>query len=72
MILTNRRTIVAPIDFEGMPHFLDALDLLQRAVTRLAAVRRTDADLAANFAAERVFEDKVLASSPSPDPTIGR
>jgi DNA-binding GntR family transcriptional regulator len=62
VILPNRSTIVAPIDFQGMPHFLDALDLLQRAVTRLAAVRRPDADLAAIIAAERRFEDKVRAS----------
>jgi DNA-binding GntR family transcriptional regulator len=38
--LPSRSTVVTPIDFEGMPHFLDALDLLQRAVTRLAAVRQ--------------------------------
>ena len=62
VILPNRSTIVAPIDFQGLPHFLDALDLLQRAVTRLAALRRSAADLAAISAAERVFEDKVRAS----------
>jgi DNA-binding GntR family transcriptional regulator len=62
VILPNRSTIVAPIDFQGMPHFLDALDLPQRALTRLAAVRRPDADLAAIIAAERRFEDKVRAS----------
>jgi DNA-binding GntR family transcriptional regulator len=59
VILPSRSTIVTPIDFEGIPHFLDALDLLQRAVTRLAAIRRTEADLQKIIAAAREHEDKV-------------
>jgi DNA-binding GntR family transcriptional regulator len=59
VILPSRSTIVTPIDFEGMPHFLDALDLLQRAVTRLAALRRTEADLAKIVAAAENHEEKV-------------
>lgn len=46
-ILANRSIVVAPIDFATMPQFLDALDLLQRVVTRSAAHFRTEADLAA-------------------------
>ena len=44
-ILPNRSTIVAPIDFRDVPKYLDSLDLLQRATTRLAAQFRTNADL---------------------------
>lgn len=44
-ILANRSIVVAPIDFETVPQFLDALDLLQRVVTRSAAKFRTEADL---------------------------
>lgn len=60
VILPNRSTVVTPIDFEGIPHFLDALDLLQRAVTRLAAIRRTRADLEAIVAAAAHHEAKIL------------
>ncbi|MGR4068463.1 GntR family transcriptional regulator [Billgrantia sp. C5P2] len=44
-VLSNRSVIVKPIDFEGLPRYLDALDLIQRAVTRLAAGFRSDAQL---------------------------
>jgi DNA-binding GntR family transcriptional regulator len=43
----NRRATVRPLDLAGFPGYLEALDLLQRAITRLAAERRTDVDLAA-------------------------
>jgi DNA-binding GntR family transcriptional regulator len=45
LALPNRSTVVTPINFEGIPKFLDALDLLQRVTTRLAAQYRSDADL---------------------------
>lgn len=57
VILPNRSTIVAPIDFQGMPQFLDALDLLQRVTTRLAAIRRTEADMEAIVVAQMGYED---------------
>lgn len=44
-VLSNRSVIVKPIDFEELPRYLDALDLVQRAVTRLAAGFRSEADL---------------------------
>jgi len=44
-ILPNRSTIVTPIDVQGIPEFLDALDLLQRVTTRSAALFRTEAQL---------------------------
>ena len=59
VILPSRSTIVTPINFEGMPHFLDALDLLQRVVTRLAALRRTEEDLQKIVAAAANHEEKV-------------
>ena len=45
VILPNQSTIVAPLDLEGIPRFLDALELMQRTTHRLAAMMRTDADL---------------------------
>jgi DNA-binding GntR family transcriptional regulator len=41
VILPNRSTIVSPIDFREVPKYIDALDLIQRATTRLAAQFRT-------------------------------
>jgi len=44
--LPNKSTIVSPLNIEDFPRYMDALDLLQRAVTRLAAILRTETDLA--------------------------
>ena len=43
--LPNKGTIVSPLRIEEYPQYIDSLDLLQRAVTRLAAELRTAADL---------------------------
>ncbi|MEZ5811927.1 MAG: GntR family transcriptional regulator [Rhizobiaceae bacterium] len=43
--LSNRSTIVAPIEVGTFPKYVEALDLAQRMNTRLAAVFRTSADL---------------------------
>ena len=43
----NRTTIVAPLDLTDFPRYAEALDLMQRANSRLAAQRRTEADVAA-------------------------
>lgn len=43
--LPNRNTIVAPIDFAALPAHFDALTLMHRVTTRLAALRRTTRDL---------------------------
>lgn len=45
--LPNRFTIVAPIDFPNLPQFFDALSLMYRVTTRLAAANRTDLELEA-------------------------
>ncbi|MCP3713061.1 GntR family transcriptional regulator [Paraburkholderia sp. CNPSo 3274] len=44
-ILPNRTTLVTPLEIEEFPKYISALDLIQRAVTRLAALYRTDDDL---------------------------
>tara|TARA_R110002020_G_scaffold48818_2_gene139121 strand:+ start:4828 stop:5550 length:723 start_codon:yes stop_codon:yes gene_type:complete len=45
--LPNRFTIVAPIDFPNLPQFFDALSLMYRVTTRLAAANRTEPEMAA-------------------------
>jgi DNA-binding GntR family transcriptional regulator len=47
VMLANRSTVVAPIDVQSFPHYVDALDIAQRMITRLAAELRTEADLKA-------------------------
>ena len=44
--LTNRSTIVSNIDFRNLHTFFDAITLMYRVTTRLAAEYRTDGDLA--------------------------
>ena len=44
--LANRFTLVAPIDFPNLPQFFDALTLMYRVTTRLAAANRTPDDVA--------------------------
>jgi DNA-binding GntR family transcriptional regulator len=43
--LPNRNTIVSTIDFEKLPVYFDALTLMYRVTTRLAAMHRTDASI---------------------------
>lgn len=43
--LPNKGTIVAPLRIEEFPQYVDALDLMQRAVTRLAARNRSKTDI---------------------------
>jgi DNA-binding GntR family transcriptional regulator len=45
VMLSNRSTLVAPIDFAGFPRYVEALDFLQRINTRLAAQNRTDGEI---------------------------
>lgn len=45
-ILPNRTTLVTPFEIEEFPNYVSALDLIQRAVTRLAATQHRDNDLA--------------------------
>lgn len=45
-ILPNRTTLVTPFEIEEFPNYISALDLIQRAVTRLAATQHREEDLA--------------------------
>lgn len=45
VILPNRSTMVAPIEISNFPKYVEALSILQRINTRLAAELRTDTDL---------------------------
>lgn len=55
-ISPNRTTSVTPMDFSRIPEFLDALDLLQRVVTRLAAIHRTQDEFLAIRKAQKDYE----------------
>jgi DNA-binding GntR family transcriptional regulator len=57
--LPNRNTIAAAIDFSTVPVYFDALILMYRVTTRLAALRRTEADLAAIRALQAAFAKSV-------------
>ena len=45
MTLPNRTTVVRPFNLQDFSHYVSALDLLQRAVTRLAAANCTDKEI---------------------------
>ncbi|WP_095090471.1 GntR family transcriptional regulator [Mesorhizobium sophorae] len=60
--LQNRSTIVAPLDFRSVPEFLDALDLLQRATHRSAAICRSQRDVEEIEATLVVYERKAMLS----------
>lgn len=57
--LSNRSTIVSPIDIQSFPKYVEALDIAQRMNTRLAAELRTEADLKAIAARQRDFVSAV-------------
>lgn len=59
VMLPNRSTVVAPIDFPNLYAFFDALTLMYRVTTRLAAEFHTEADLAAIDARQTVFSRAV-------------
>ncbi|MEO7548392.1 MAG: GntR family transcriptional regulator, partial [Ramlibacter sp.] len=60
----NKGTIVTPLNIEEFPAYVDALDLIQRAVMRLAAVNRTPDDLKIIRAAQDEFRARVRANDP--------
>ncbi|NTE68252.1 GntR family transcriptional regulator [Agrobacterium tumefaciens] len=57
--LSNRSTIVAPIEVATFPKYVEALDVAQRMNTRLAAALRTDADLKIIARRQKEFEAAV-------------
>lgn len=60
-LLPNRSTVVSQIDFPNLHHFFDALTLMYRVTTRLAAQFHDSADLVAIRAREEAFARAVLA-----------
>lgn len=64
MTLPNRSTIVAPLDFNDVQDYCDALALLQRVVTRLAARNRDESDLRAIRERHDDFASAVEAQDP--------
>ena len=54
--LSNRSAIVAPLDIREIPRYIEALDYLQRVMTRLAAKNRSAGDLTAMRAAAEVYD----------------
>ena len=60
-ILPNRTLLVTPFEIEEFPNYISALDLIQRSVTRLAALHRTDEDLVRIRAADAAYLDAVSA-----------
>ena len=61
--LPNRSTIVAPIELENFPKYVDALDVAQRFNARLAAQLRTEADLKTMASRQRRFEAAVKSGN---------
>ena len=57
--LPNRSTVVAPIDFEKLPVYFEALTLMYRVTTRAAAQRRTPAHIAAMRKAQAQYVEAV-------------
>lgn len=57
--LSNRSTIVAPIEVAAFPKYVEALDIAQRMNTRLAAALRTDTDLKLIAKREKAFATAV-------------
>ena len=53
--LPNRSTVVAPIDFEKLPVYFEALTLMYRVTTRAAALRRTPEQMAPIRAAQAEY-----------------
>ncbi|GGA39068.1 GntR family transcriptional regulator [Pelagibacterium lentulum] len=59
--LPNRATIVSHIDFLGLPQFFDALSLMYRVTTRLAAANHDPADLERIWSLQKEFATAVNA-----------
>jgi DNA-binding GntR family transcriptional regulator len=57
--LPNRNTVVSAIDFANVPVYFDALTLMYRVTGRLAALRRTEADLIEIQALQDAFAHSV-------------
>jgi DNA-binding GntR family transcriptional regulator len=62
-MLPNRTILVTPFEIEEFPNYISALDLIQRAVTRLAALKRNDEDLGRIRAADAAYLNAVTTGN---------
>lgn len=62
-VLPNRGARVAGLNFAELPQYFEALDLIQRAVTRWAAMRAGDDDINHIRAAGLAFNEAVVAGN---------
>lgn len=62
-LLPNRSTVVSQIDFPNLHHFFDALTLMYRMTTRLAAQFHDDADLVRIRGTQEAFARAVVAGN---------
>ena len=58
-VFPNRSSMVAPLDLRLIPAHLDALEIMQRLTTRLAAQNRTERDIERIEAGEAAFAEAV-------------
>lgn len=56
-MLSNRSTLVAPMNFGEFPRYVEALDVLQRLTAKLAAMYRTGEDLEKMIEKAQTFSD---------------
>ncbi|MDD9730723.1 GntR family transcriptional regulator [Mameliella sp. AT18] len=61
-MLSNRSTLVAPINLAEFPRYVEALDFLQRINTRLAARHATPDDIKKMRALAKAFDDACRAN----------
>ncbi|WP_417208572.1 GntR family transcriptional regulator [Antarctobacter sp.] len=61
-MLSNRSTLVAPINLAVFPRYVEALDFLQRINTRLAAQNRTEPEIALMTREARAFDRACAAN----------
>lgn len=61
-MLSNRSTLVSPVDLTDFPRYVEALDLQQRVNTRLAAKHRSVADIDNMLAQAKAFDEAVRSN----------
>jgi len=62
VMLSNRSTLVAPINLTEFPRYVEALDFLQRINTRLAAQNRSDSQIELMEKEARAFDQACIAN----------
>ncbi|NOD77559.1 MULTISPECIES: GntR family transcriptional regulator [unclassified Ruegeria] len=62
VMLSNRSTLVAPINLTEFPRYVEALDFLQRINTRLAAQNRSDSEIELMKKEAEAFDQACVAN----------